>query len=189
MCQTRESCESSEEAASSIAQANLESSGIIRAAIGASIAIALVGFLVLLLAIPFPDVIFIPSFGATATLIFMCPGSPYAQPWPAIGGNAMAASIGVLIATAVHIPILNVALSVGLTLISISLSRAFHPPAGAVAVTAAMSGDVGFTHGFLFVIVPVTVGMSLIVVVRALLARVTGDRYPRQLSCRRLRQG
>lgn len=80
------------------------------------------------------------------------------------------------------IPVLNIALSVSVGLIVIIGIRAFHPPAGAVAVTAALGSDAGLMHGFQYIVAPVLVGMSLIVAIRILYARLFSEDYPLRKS-------
>lgn len=151
---------------------------ILRAALGVFLAVGAVGLLVLMCSFPFPDLMFVPSFGATATLLFGNPASIHAQPWPAIAGNTAAATTGVIIGALFPVPVLDVALSVCVGLIVIVGIRAFHPPAGAVAVTAVLSSDAGLMHGFQYIVAPVFVGMSLIVVFRVLYATLLSEGYP-----------
>ncbi len=155
-----------------------DTESILRAALGAFLAVGAVGVLVLVCSFPLPDLMFVPSFGATATLLFANPGSLHAQPWPAIAGNTTAAATGIIIAAVVPVPVLDMALSVCIGLILICALRAFHPPAGAVAVTAVMGSGAGVLHGFQYVVLPVGVGMALIVVIRILYARVMSENYP-----------
>ncbi|WP_138465694.1 HPP family protein [Poseidonocella sp. HB161398] len=120
----------------------------------------------------------IAPFGATSVLLFAVPNSPLAQPWSAIVGNAVAATAGVAVCLAVDDPVLRIALAVGLAIAAMMLCRAVHPPAGAVAMTAAMSPDAIADLGFRFVLAPVTLGTVLLVCIAVLYARATGRHYP-----------
>lgn len=120
----------------------------------------------------------IAPFGATAVLIFAVPNSPLAQPWSAMVGNALGAVLGVAACLAITDPVARVAVAVGLTIIAMSLARAVHPPAGAVAMTAALSPEATLDLGFGFVLAPVALGTAILVMSGIAYARATGRRYP-----------
>ncbi len=88
-------------------------------------------------------------FGASSVPLFAVPNSPLAQPWSAIVGNIVAALVGVAVRLVVPDPALRIALAMGLAITVTILCRALHPPAGAVAMTAAMSPDAVRELGFL----------------------------------------
>lgn len=152
---------------------------MVRAGIGALVGLGMVGLLFL---VPGLDSelgwYMIAPFGATAVLVFAAPSSPLAQPYPAVAGNIIAALVGIAVAKSVPELELRVALAVGLTVGAMILVRGVHPPAGAVAMTAAMSPNAIDALGFRFAFVPVAVGTLLLVGVGALYARVTGTIYP-----------
>lgn len=120
----------------------------------------------------------VAPFGASSVLLFAVPNSPLAQPWSAVVGNTLAALVGVAVCLVVMDPVLRIALSVGLTITVTILCRAVHPPAGAVAMTAAMSPEAVERLGFWFALAPVATGTLALVVLAALYARATGRRYP-----------
>ena len=120
----------------------------------------------------------VAPFGATSVLLFAVPNSPLAQPWSAIVGNILAGFIGVAVSMVVPDPTLRIALAVGLAIAVTILCRALHPPAGAVAMTAAMSPDAVQELGFLFAIVPIGVGTVVLVLVAIAYGRLTGRHYP-----------
>lgn len=120
----------------------------------------------------------IAPFGATSVLVFAVPNSPLAQPWSAVVGNGAAAAVAVAVCLAVPDPVLRIALAVGLSISAMVLLRAVHPPAGAVALTAALSPDAVQALGFRFVLAPVVAGTCLIVAIAMVYARATGRRYP-----------
>lgn len=66
----------------------------------------------------------------------------------------------------------------GLTIALTIVCRALHPPAGAVAMTAAMSPEIISELGFRFVITPVAAGTVMLVLLAAIYARLTGRTYP-----------
>ena len=120
----------------------------------------------------------IAPFGATAVLIFAVPNSPLAQPWSAVVGNALGAIVGVAACLAIADPGARVAVAVGLTVVAMSLARAVHPPAGAIAMTAALSPEATLDLGFRFALAPVALGTATLVLLGMAYARATGRRYP-----------
>ncbi|WP_425331320.1 HPP family protein [Paracoccus ravus] len=150
-----------------------------RAGIGALIGLALTGLFLLSPAIDLQTGLYLVApFGASSVLLFAIPNSPLAQPWSAIIGNSIAALIGVAVCMLVADPAVRVALAVSLTITATILCRAVHPPAGAVAMTAAMSPDAIEQLGFWFVLAPVASGTCLLVLLAMIYARLTGRRYP-----------
>ena len=125
-----------------------------------------------------PGFYLIAPFGASAVLLFAVPNSPLAQPWPAIVGNTVAALVSLAVCLYVPDPTLRIPLAVGLAMVATVLCRAVHPPAGAVAMTAAMSPDIGNEPGFMFALTPVAAGSATLVLLATLYARLTGRRYP-----------
>jgi len=120
----------------------------------------------------------IAPFGATSVLLFAVPNSPLAQPWSAIVGNSVAALVGIAVCLAITEPVLQIALAVGLAICATIMCRAVHPPAGAVAMTVAMTPEAVQELGFSFAFTPVATGTVLLVVMAAAYARLTGRRYP-----------
>ncbi|EYD72893.1 CBS-domain protein-containing membrane protein [Rubellimicrobium mesophilum DSM 19309] len=151
----------------------------LRAGLGALIGLGVAGLLVLSPGLDLRlGLYMIAPFGATSVLIFAVPNSPLAQPWSAVVGNTLAAVVGILVVRLVEDPALRIALAVGLSVVALSLARAVHPPAGAVAMTAAMNPDAIHELGFRFALAPVAVGSALLVVVGIAYAHLTGRRYP-----------
>lgn len=161
----------------SIASAPL--SEAFRAGVGALVGLAITGLLVMSPAIDAQlGMYLIAPFGASSVLLFAVPNSPLAQPWAAVVGNTIAALIGVAACLLVADPALRIAVAVGAAITATILCRALHPPAGAVAMTAAMSPDAVADLGFRFALTPVAVGTLLLVMLAALYARLTGRYYP-----------
>jgi len=161
------------------AVAHVSSLEAMRAGIGALIGLGLTG---LFLLSPNVDLelglYLVAPFGASSVLLFAVPNSPLAQPWSAIVGNTIAAIVGVAVCLLLTDPALRIALAVGITIIVTILCRAVHPPAGAVAMTAAMSPDAIAHLGFWFALTPIAVGTTALVLIAAVYARLTGRRYP-----------
>ena len=151
----------------------------LRAGLGALIGLALTG---LFLLSPVVDLdlglYLVAPFGASSVLLFAVPNSPLAQPWSAIVGNTVAALVGVAVCLFVTDPALRIALAVGLAIKATILCRAIHPPAGAVAMTAAMSPDAIAHLGFWFALTPIAIGTISLVLLATVYARLTGRHYP-----------
>jgi CBS domain-containing membrane protein len=151
----------------------------LRAGLGAFIGLALAGTFVLGPTVDLTlGLYLVAPFGASSVLLFAVPNSPLAQPWSAIVGNVVAALVGVAVCLVVQDPILRIALAVGLAITAIILCRALHPPAGAVAMTVAMSPDAVQELGFYFALMPIGIGTVVLVLVAIAYGRMTGRHYP-----------
>jgi CBS domain-containing membrane protein len=144
-----------------------------RAAIGSAVGILVASLVAHALAPGLPALGLIAPLGATAVLVFAVPASPLAQPWPAIAGNTVSALVGALCAR--HLGDLTVAapLAVGLAIASMFALRCLHPPGGATALLAVLSG---VEPGFAFS--PVLLDTLVIVLVGVAYNRLSGRAYP-----------
>lgn len=150
-----------------------------RAGIGAFVGLTIAGVFALSSSIDLTlGLYLVAPFGASSVLLFAVPNSPLAQPWSAIVGNTVAAIVAVAVCSVVTDPIMRIALSVGLAIAATILCRALHPPAGAVAMTAAMSPEMVDELGFMFALTPIAVGTTLLVLVAIVYSRLTGRHYP-----------
>ncbi|WP_323764127.1 HPP family protein [Marinovum sp.] len=151
----------------------------IRAGIGACVGLGLTGLLILSPVVDLElGLYLVAPFGASSVLLFAVPNSPLAQPFSAIVGNTVAALVGVAVCLILTDPLTRIALGVGLAIVATILCRAVHPPAGAVAMTAAMSPEAMANLGFWFALAPIGIGTASLVVLAAIYARLTGRRYP-----------
>lgn len=151
-----------------------------RAGLGAFVGLGVVGlFVVFSSSVDLRLGLFLVApFGASSVLLFAVPNSPLAQPWSAVVGNTVAAIVAVAVCLLVADPTLRIALSVGLAIAATILCRALHPPAGAVAMTAAMSPDTVRELGFMFALTPIALGTVVLVFVAIAYGRLTGRHYP-----------
>lgn len=147
--------------------------------VGALLAITLTGLVsgVFLGGGPHIPLIVAP-IGASAVLLFAVPASPLAQPWPVIGGNAISALVGVIVAHLVPDLVLASGLAVALAIAVMSLTRCLHPPGGAAALTAVIGGASVTSAGFWFPLVPVALNSVLIVGLAVAFHRLTKHTYP-----------
>ncbi len=162
----------------SLAPTSLRERG--RAAGGALLGIALTGLVSTLalgnsgLAAP----LLVAPMGASAVLLFAAPASPLAQPWSILGGNVVAALIGVTCALFIPQPLLAAALAVGLAIAAMLVLNCLHPPSGAVALTAVLGGSAVHASGYWFVLTPVALNSVLLLALALAYNNLTGHRYP-----------
>ena len=94
----------------------------------------------------------VAPMGASAVIVFCLPQSPLARPWNVVIGNVASALVGVMCARFIPQIEIAAALAVFAAISGMALSRSLHPPGGAVALTAVLSGapikDLGFAFAF-----------------------------------------
>lgn len=155
----------------------------IRAAVGAFSGIALtsaVSYWIVqdVYAIPY----LIAPMGASAVLLFAVPASPLAQPWSLLGGNLVAAIIGVTCAIFIPHLMLSAAVAVSLSILIMLYLRCLHPPSGAVALTAVLGGNAIHDLGYSFVLAPVALNSCIIILVAVAFHRSTKHSYPHTVT-------
>lgn len=122
----------------------------------------------------------VAPMGASAVLIFAVPASPMAQPWAVVAGNAVSALVGVACARWVGQPALAAALAVGGAIGLMFLLRCLHPPGGAAALLAVLTGMADPR----FVLFPVLANCLVLVAVGMAYNRATGRVYPHRQVAR-----
>ncbi|WP_041604656.1 HPP family protein [Thioflavicoccus mobilis] len=122
----------------------------------------------------------IGSFGASAVLLYGAPRSPLAQPRNLIGGHMLSAFVGVSTWLLLgQVPWLAAALAVSTAIALMHLTRTLHPPGGATALIAVIGSEQVHALGYLFVLIPATLGPVLMLLVALLLNNLpSGRRYP-----------
>lgn len=127
----------------------------------------------------------IASTGASTVLLFALPHSPLSQPWSLLGGHAVSALIGVTCAQWIHSTGVAAAVAVGAAITAMYYLRCLHPPGGATALAAVISGDAVTALGYQFVLTPVLLDVtSVMVVAIAFNAFFAWRRYPAVLARR-----
>lgn len=155
-------------------QNELSTKSILLSSFSALIAIAIVG-LVSQYSLSGYIVPFIAaSMGASAVLLFVVPTSPLAQPWPFVGGHLISALLGVCCAK--WIPDLAIAgsVAVGSSIFAMHYLRCMHPPGGAAALFAVMGGDSVHALGFQFLLNPILLNVSIMLVCALIYWRLAG---------------
>ncbi|WP_342149109.1 HPP family protein [Methylorubrum sp. SB2] len=120
----------------------------------------------------------IAPMGASAVLLFAVPSSPLAQPWSILGGNLIAALVGVSLGRLVPDPLIAAGIAGGLAIGLMMAFRCLHPPSGAVALTAVLGGPAIHDLGYGFVLWPVCANSLLILGVAIAFNNLTGRSYP-----------
>lgn len=101
----------------------------------------------------------IPPFGASLVLVMAVHDSPLAKARNVFFGHILSASSGVLIFYLMGNSALSIALGLSLAVLVMIVTKTIHPPAGANPVIAILGAK-----SFEFVIMPVAIGASFIVI-------------------------
>lgn len=122
----------------------------------------------------------IGSFGASAVLVYGAVRSPLAQPRNLVGGHVLSALVGV---TAWKLfaadPWLAQALAVATAIALMHATKTLHPPGGATALIAVVGSDQIHQLGYLYVLVPATLGSLILLLVALLVNNIPASRrYP-----------
>jgi CBS-domain-containing membrane protein len=122
----------------------------------------------------------IGSLGASAVLTYGAPRSPLAQPRNLIGGHLLSAVVGVTAWKLLqHDPWLAAAMAVATAIALMHATRTLHPPGGATALIAVIGSQQIHDLGFLYCLMPATVGPVLLLIVALLINNIPASRrYP-----------
>lgn len=120
----------------------------------------------------------IPPMGASAVLLFALPASPLAQPWSLIGGNIVSALIGVTCAHWIGDPVLAAPVAGALAIGAMFALRCLHPPSAAVALMGVLGGPAVTAAGYHFVLVPVALNSTVLVLIAIVFNNLTRRPYP-----------
>jgi len=125
-------------------------------------------------------VMLIASFAASAVLIYGASRSPLAQPRNLIGGHMLSALIGVLSYKLFSNHMwLAASLAASTSIAVMHLTKTLHPPGGATALTAVIGGKKIYDLGFMYVLVPVTLGVLVMLGIALIINNIkTVHRYP-----------
>ncbi len=120
---------------------------------------------------------FLAPMGASAVLLFAVPASPLAQPWSIMGGNLIAALVGVSCAAWVDHSGAAAALAAAVSIALMFPLRCLHPPGGAVALTAVLGGAeiAGLGYGFVGL---VAINSAMLLAMALVFNNLVRRRYP-----------
>ncbi len=151
----------------------------LRASIGAFIGIILTCLITYLIEGDNSDIpLLIAPIGASAVLLFAVPSSPLAQPWSIMGGNMLAAFIGITSAMWITNTFLAAAVAVSLSIFIMFHLRCLHPPAGAVALVTVLGGSAIQAQGYSFVFTPVGLNSLILLIAATVYNNLTKRQYP-----------
>mgnify|MGYP001567359651 CR=1 FL=1 len=116
----------------------------------------------------------IGSFGASAVLLYGTPDSPFSQPRNVLGGHLLSAIVGCAATVSLGSGSLSSAVAIGTAIVVMHFTHTTHPPGGATAFIAVHDGA-----GWLFPLMPVTVGAAILVIIAVLANNIVNHRqYP-----------
>jgi len=127
------------------------------------------------------DFIFIiGSFGASAVLIYGAVRSPLAQPRNLVGGHIVSAVIGVIAYKLFYpYPWFASAFAVATAIAVMHATKTLHPPGGATALIAVIGSEKIHALGFLYVLIPVGIGVLIMLIVAVVVNNIAKSRkYP-----------
>ena len=138
--------------------------------IGASLGIGIVAVLSLAYKMP----LLVPSFGASATLIYGAPKGPFAQPRNVILGHILSAAVGVGIYTLFGLTWWSATMATSIAIVAMLFTKTTHPPAGATAMIAVLT-----KASPIFIITPVAIGAMILVLIGLIVNNFSVNRsYP-----------
>ncbi|WP_018086798.1 HPP family protein [Desulfurispora thermophila] len=139
-------------------------------ATGSLLGIGLITLLAHLYRLP----LLIPSFGASAVLLYGACHVPMAQLRNVIGGHVVSALTGVAVYHLLGCSWWSITIGVTLAIVVMSVTHTLHPPGGATAFMAVSTGQ-----GLWFVFMPVATGVLCLVLIAVLVNNVSPERkYP-----------
>jgi len=148
--------------------------------IGAFLGIAAVAWLSNLFFDSHDSILMIGSFGASAVLVYGAVRSPLAQPRNLIGGHVLSAIVGVLCWKLLgqHLWLAE-SMAVATSIAAMHATRTLHPPGGATALIAVIGSPDIHQMGFLYVLIPATIGPLILLLVALLVNNIPKSRrYP-----------
>lgn len=148
--------------------------------VGAFLGISVVAWVSSLLFETYDRSLMIGSFGASAVLVYGAVRSPLAQPRNLVGGHLLSAVVGVICWKLLHQNLwLAEAMAVATAIALMHATRTLHPPGGATALIAVIGSDDIHQLGFVYVLMPATIGPLLLLAVALLVNNVPRSRrYP-----------
>lgn len=123
--------------------------------------------------------------GATAVLVFAVHTGPLSQPWSCVVGNTVSALWALLVVACWPSQApdwLLPAVAVGGAVAGMQLTRALHPPGGAVALLLVLEAQHGVHHSWSYAFLPIGLLTLALVLVGVAYHRAWGKHYPLQVA-------
>ena len=114
----------------------------------------------------------IPPFGASMVLVMAVHESPLAHPKNILFGHLLSAFAGVFVFSILGSSFVSLGLAVGLAIFLMMATKTVHPPAGANPIIAILGAK-----GISFILMPVAIGASFIVLFAIIYNKVLKRKY------------
>tara|TARA_B100001250_G_scaffold2285_1_gene2011 strand:- start:1059 stop:1529 length:471 start_codon:yes stop_codon:yes gene_type:complete len=114
----------------------------------------------------------IPPFGASMVLVMAVHESPLAHPKNILFGHILSALAGVFVFSIMGSSFISIGLAVGLAIFLMMFTKTVHPPAGANPIIAILGAK-----GMSFILMPVAIGASFIVLFAIIYNKVLKRKY------------
>ena len=114
----------------------------------------------------------IPPFGASMVLVMAVHESPLAHPKNILFGHILSAFAGVFVFSILGSSFISLGLAVGLAIFLMMATKTVHPPAGANPIIAILGAK-----GISFILMPVAIGASFIVLFAIIYNKVLKRKY------------
>lgn len=120
------------------------------------------------------DIWMVSSLCASAVLLFGMPSSPFAQPWPVLGGTVVSALVGAGVQVWVLDTAVACAVAVGLSVMLMVPLRCLHPPGAGFAAFVVLE----HINGVQLLVFPILFNVAVLLLCAVLYNTMTGRRYP-----------
>ena len=150
---------------------------LINAILGAIGGFICIGFLAYLNMSIDGSIWLIPPFGASMVLVMAVHESPLAQPKNLIFGHILSALSGFLVYILLGESFYSLGAGVGLAIFVMIITNTIHPPAGANPIIVILGGK-----SLSFVLLPVAIGATIIVLFAVIYNKILGRNYPKENS-------
>jgi CBS domain-containing membrane protein len=117
-------------------------------------------------------ILLVSSMGASAVLLFAVPHSVFSTPYAVLGGHMVSALVGVACSWFIPNALIAAPLAVGLAIICMYYLHCIHPPGGATAFFAVLGGPAVHALGLEYVLFPVLLNATILVVVAPIFNRL-----------------
>jgi CBS-domain-containing membrane protein len=112
-------------------------------------------------------------FGGTCVLLFAAHASPFSQPMNVLGGHVLSAVVSYLLLWLLPHNTWSLAITVGVVIAAMRLTRVTHPPAGANPIVIYLAKD-----SWTLVLPTLIIGAVVVILIAFLLHRATRTQYP-----------